>query len=114
MVTELTMLTSNSYMEIMQLPMLVFGMMYRHAMKIKEDDRNKLLVDLCDVTGVAYGGHAYQKAIQGYFKARMMDEKQREKLLHPRRFDAEDKNQSATAASILASAFKQKGKLMGV
>lgn len=114
MITELCMSTGWSFREVMDMSMITFGMFVGHSRKIEEKRFNRLCFEMCDVVGVSMGGPSYQEALKKVYMERMMTEKQREKLRSPRVFDSADKEQSDRAAMILASALRQKKKLMGL
>jgi len=114
MVSEMTMMTSMGFTELISLPMPTFCMIYRHAKKIKEDDTVRLLFELCDVVGVAYGGPNFQAGLKSHYRSLLLNEKQREKAKNPLLFDMSDKTQSDQAASIVAATLRKKAQLMGI
>lgn len=109
------MLTSNSYRDVMAMPMPVFTMIFRHATKIEEDHFSRILMELCDVNMVAYSGPGnYHEGLKSHYRSRLLPEKDRQKLRNPRVFDTSDKEQSIQAANILAATLKKKAQLMGI
>jgi len=106
--------TSNGYIDLISMPMPVFCMIYRHMKKLNEDKFVRLLNELCDVVGVAYGGPKYQEALKAVYREALMDEKQRAKARNPLLFDMSDKKQADQAASIMAATLRKKAQLMGI
>jgi hypothetical protein len=89
-----------------------FFAMNRALIDIENDERTSLLLDLTDIVAQSFSGLEYHKELRNYFKERALPEAKRAR--DPRVFDSDDKNQSAMAANILLSAFKQKAKIEGL